>query len=894
MDYEVACICGQVHWVSVGIAGSSITCSCGRTIQVPSLRAMRGQAITIAPSPPLPEIQLADEPPPVKPNPIAEILAPTHVWLRTERGAAPVMTALTASALWIQDVWQLRQIPLQSIENVEARRRGQELDLTLGPEPSTETLSLSFVSAAEGERWQDELQARQRQPGDDAPLGDLRLPEGVALVAHAPNVAYVELGRVVFVGATRWLAHRGLQVRAAIRGADAVIELAQQRCAEMGWGAREVSGMAVRVDDADARLRLRRVWYSEAVCSLCNAVLLLLILQAALLFVAILFCTGGAGLNLPTGETFSQALTTAGMALALLYAWPFVALVLLRVSRWPGLLRVLGLATLASTTGRGLTVFVGHFMAVHDTQTPLVESKIWYLVDPIDWAFIIAGALMCMRAWRLAAEAPKMLPANLQTDSTARKLWARGLLTATAVYAIGMLGTVGFERYKASLHLLHPGVDPVREREALLALNEGAAEANSGHLEVAERSFQKSLRIWEDLTARSSPPAAYRANKALTLYNLGWIRERQNRADDAARYYARAVALADELGNDPSMDEDFRQRIAFACAALANQGADETLKRLDDKEKAAFREYEEAEIQAQKGGAEAKRLYEEAIGLWEEILPQATDVEYRKRAYARLAIAYLALGEVQQQQGNRADVEAAVQKAIDYGEKAVELDPERPLPAHNLKVARERLEELREHSFQDEISKLQDAHRFGDALALSLRGIEEQQKQLGNAKDREAAEHWLAFRLNRFAWEFAHCPDERLRDTKAAVERAREATKLQPENGNNWYTLAMVQYRNRDWEASLRSLDAVKAKENEFDASAWLLVAMNRHQLKQPKDARAALKKADEWMEEQKRLAEDNAVLRFRLETIRPAIESLRKEAVMLIEGKDPAGERVG
>ena len=58
--------------------------------------------------------------------------------------------------------------------------------------------------------------------------------------------------------------------------------------------------------------------------------------------------------------------------------------------------------------------------------------------------------------------------------------------------------------------------------------------------------------------------------------------------------------------------------------------------------------------------------------------------------------------------------------------------------------------------------------------------------------------------------------------------------------------------------------------------------------------ARGALRKADEWIEEQKRKAEDNALLRIQYEMLRPTIEALRQEAENLIEGKDPAGDRVG
>lgn len=53
------------------------------------------------------------------------------------------------------------------------------------------------------------------------------------------------------------------------------------------------------------------------------------------------------------------------------------------------------------------------------------------------------------------------------------------------------------------------------------------------------------------------------------------------------------------------------------------------------------------------------------------------------------------------------------------------------------------------------------------------------------------------------------------------------------------------------------------------------------------------MRKAVEWIEEQQRKAEDNALLRLQLEMGHPALESLRREAESLIEGKDP-GRGVG
>src|SRR5207244_8373606 len=83
------------------------------------------------------------------------------------------------------------------------------------------------------------------------------------------------------------------------------------------------------------------------------------------------------------------------------------------------------------------------------------------------------------------------------------------------------------------------------ERQALLAFNQGNAHLDKDELGPAEQSFQQSLRLWEKLTAVGPAPPAYRANLGLTLNNLGWIRQRQGRADEAAKYYARVLTLAD-------------------------------------------------------------------------------------------------------------------------------------------------------------------------------------------------------------------------------------------------------------------------------------------------------------------------------------------------------------
>ena len=131
----------------------------------------------------------------------------------------------------------------------------------------------------------------------------------------------------------------------------------------------------------------------------------------------------------------------------------------------------------------------------------------------------------------------------------------------------------------------------------------------------------------------------------------------------------------------------------------------------------------------------AESLVREAIAAWEDILPKATDKDYRKFAVARLGTAYIRLGGLQRRLGKRSDSEASFKKAIDYGENAVALDPARAFAKHNLEVARRNLEGLREQAFEEEIDKLSRAERFADAIDLFRRSIKEQDERIRSGKD---------------------------------------------------------------------------------------------------------------------------------------------------------------
>jgi tetratricopeptide (TPR) repeat protein len=640
----------------------------------------------------------------------------------------------------------------------------------------------------------------------------------------------------------------------------------------------------------DAQL-LRQRHYADQVRVVGNHMLLLLLAQTALLVLLNVLDLGKSTLNTPTGETPFQALISTVLWMAALFAWPLVVLALLRFLHWPQLLRSAGLAVLAATTGRQVIVTLAHLAAVAAAGARLEGQTLWILADPFAWGIAIGGVALCVRAWRLAAEAHTIFPQQAAAVPFARQAWARPLMVLTVIYGLAFVCFCGYSRYQMSNYLLQPGIDPVREQQALQALNEGAALANKGDLAAAEHALQRSLRLWEDLTAGRSTPPVYRANLAQTLYNLAWIRDRQGRVDEAEVYYARTVSVGDAVANDPQVDDQFRNTLALAHAVLAELHGGKSLKDLDEKDKTANRKYEEALVKTQKGDAQAEGLYREAIALWEDVLPRAANLDYRQDTVARLALCYLRLGGLlQQQQGKQGEAEQAFTKAIDYGEKAVALAPDRPTVKHNLELSRQMLVGVQEQAHQEKIDKLCIAERYVDAIDECLRGIKEQEERMKSGKDGETSALLLAYRHNRLAALLAHCPEGHGRDTKAAVTHALQATKLQPAVRDYWYTLAVVQYRNGAWGKCLDALEVLKKKENGFDASGWFLTAMSLHQLKQRDKARAAYQKGVEWINE----AMGNEVLLIQYLRMKDAIETLRQEAKNLLEGKDPGGEKVG
>ncbi len=192
--------------------------------------------------------------------------------------------------------------------------------------------------------------------------------------------------------------------------------------------------------------------------------------------------------------------------------------------------------------------------------------------------------------------------------------------------------------------------------------------------------------------------------------------------------------------------------------------------------------------------------------------------------------------------------------------------------------------------FHQEVDKFLRNERFREAIDFLKRSIKELEARVNSGKDLETKVPALAYRLNRLAWLLAHCPDEHIRDTMASVNYARQAVNTRGDVAEFWHTLAIVQHRNGDWRDSLSSLEECKAKQGEFDASDWLLSAMNLFRLNRLKEAESAFLKSDQWMREAGRRAERDATSRLEYESTRSSVEWLRREAQALMDGQPAVG----
>jgi tetratricopeptide (TPR) repeat protein len=121
-----------------------------------------------------------------------------------------------------------------------------------------------------------------------------------------------------------------------------------------------------------------------------------------------------------------------------------------------------------------------------------------------------------------------------------------------------------------------------------------------------------------------------------------------------------------------------------------------------------------------------------------------------------------------------------------------------------------------------------------------------------------------AVAYNNLAWLLATCPDSKFREPRQAVEAAKKALELRPNEGNHWNTLGVARYRAGDCKAAIAALERSMQLRKGGDSSDWFFLAMAHWQLGDKDQARKWYDQAVRWTE--KNRPNDEELRRFRTE----------------------------
>ncbi|MGO9921808.1 MAG: serine/threonine-protein kinase, partial [Isosphaeraceae bacterium] len=266
--------------------------------------------------------------------------------------------ALAPDALWGMYRAELMRWPLAAITDLRSAG-SKTLSFRIRGVKGKDTQWFKFKTRDELRHWQESLESRaasgqpaattESQPSDlaeppvslpgEPEAGDTADPkiEPVVLLKTRPGTRFQLLGMVEAKAANRRSASAGLAIRGSMMGADAVVDLNEERLPGLVKTEHRASGLAVRAVDDEGRVELKTRWFSSQIG------------QIAIVMLAV------AGLELSADLLGLLALRSILMALNLAGGIVFAGLTAgLAFWKWPQLVRPTAFCFLAKVVQTGL------------------------------------------------------------------------------------------------------------------------------------------------------------------------------------------------------------------------------------------------------------------------------------------------------------------------------------------------------------------------------------------------------------------------------------------------------------------------------------------------------------------------------------------------------------
>jgi serine/threonine protein kinase len=370
----------------------------------------------------------------------------------------PIHLALAGNSIWAYFRGEMRCWPLSDVQLEKTAPQSWWLQLRIGGSSQ----SIRFRTATDCTDWYWHIhqlleslpvehfatsRVGLKKRGSRARDADARIArmegqkpfarvEPVVLLRRQPSSRYQTLGMADCKANDRALAETGLKVRAALMGADAVIDVQEERLAELDRTRWRRSGTAIRAIDSDGRHEMFSRWFAGQCKSIANQLLLFVSLV-----VVFRMLSGLSDLFFGLGRPAPDVSVSMAIAFAAFVAWPVAVLVWLRAALIPQVLRPASLTVLLF-----ILTFVAYFVLVL-VEAILTKGRLLGSEDlllflggmPIEVVFVLVAMAYCKRAWTSYRQYEQAVREIRPTHSTSRRLVAISAWTTTALFALALV-----------------------------------------------------------------------------------------------------------------------------------------------------------------------------------------------------------------------------------------------------------------------------------------------------------------------------------------------------------------------------------------------------------------------------------------------------------------------
>jgi serine/threonine protein kinase/tetratricopeptide (TPR) repeat protein len=515
--------------------------------------------------------------------------------------------ALAPDALWAIHRTELMRWPLAGIYDL--RPRGfRKLSFRMRGVTGRDRQWLRFKSRKERRQWQETLAALIPNTGpaaagqiaDGSAAGSRSEPvpasaehpsdpkvEPVVLLKGRPATRFQLLGMVEAKAPNKRRASSGLAIRAAMMGADAVVDLNAERLPGFIRTVHRASGTAVRAVDDESRLELKSRWFASQIASI----------RVPMLALAILF---GGATEYITAQTSRQEpfvfSRQFGAGINFVFWIVIVSLTVGTVFlRWPQLVRPTAIYFLAKAVQNGFSAVIsvvsffslvaaffrearGNFslgMAEYSILLGMIPAQLFN--GFFAFSLLLAFHYLGRRAWRIDREFRAMSASVLKSAPThwTRRVcgiaaWILAISVALGLFYWQILVlSRAYSDSTAAVASVIRLVDGSRSQAQNLAAA-GSANERAWRLataaDPAERDAALAVRLAEDAVARAPDNALFLNTLGVAQYRAGNLhaaietleRSLQRRGDNAEDLFFLAMARA-RLGESILANDLYRR-----------------------------------------------------------------------------------------------------------------------------------------------------------------------------------------------------------------------------------------------------------------------------------------------------------------------------------------------